>query len=138
MDTNLIIIIVIAIVLFFMILKFAKKLLKFVLIIILAAALTLFGFLYLNKINNINDLNARYCDDPSNEKDSLKCECIVKPLNEDFNDRFTEEQMNKMNSVEFVKELSISLINKRSEITQKLKKNKSEDLLDEFKKDFFK
>lgn len=136
MDTNLIITVVIAIVLFFLIIKFAKKLIKLVLIIILAAALGLFGFLYLNQINTIDDLHAKYCDDLSVKKDSLKCVCIITPLQEDFQVRFTQEEMDNMNSVHFAKELSVSLFNKRKEISQKLKENKAENLLDEFKKDF--
>ena len=136
MDTNLIIIIVIAIVVFFLIIKFAKKLFKFVLIIVLIAALALFGFLYLNKIKTINDLQTKYCEDFSNKKDSLKCVCIVGPLHDDFQERFSKEEMNDMNSVQFAKELSVSLFNKRKIITQKLKENKAEGLLDEFKKDF--
>ena len=44
--------------------------------------------------------------------------------------------MDNMSSVQFAKELSVSLFNKRKEITQKLKENKAENLLDEFKKDF--
>ena len=136
MDTNLIIIVGIAIVLFFLILKFAKKLIKFVLIIVLAAGLALFGFLYLNKIDSIADLEAKYCEDKTNEKDSLKCVCIVNPVQEDFQIRFTQDEMDNMSSIQFAKELSVSLFNKRKEISHKLKENKAENLLDEFKKDF--
>jgi nitrogen fixation-related uncharacterized protein len=135
MDTNLIIIIAIAVVLFFLILRFAKKVLRFILIVILAGALALFGFLYLNKIDSIEDLEAKYCEDPSNEKDSLKCVCIVQPIKDDFNERLTKEERNDMGSVEFAKELSVSMLNKRQIILQKLKENKAENLFDEFKKD---
>ncbi|MCD4792818.1 MAG: hypothetical protein K8R54_06280 [Bacteroidales bacterium] len=136
MDTNLIIIIAIALVLFFLIIKFAKKLIKFVLILILLIGLGIFGFLYFNDISNINDLHAKYCDNLSDKKDSLKCVCIVQPVEEDFTTRLSKEEIDNMNNVKFAKELSVSLFNKRKIIKEKLKENNALNLLDEFKKDF--
>ena len=135
MDTNLIIIIVIAIVLLFLILRFAKKVLRFILIVVLAGALALFGFLYLNKVDSVADLETKYCEGPTNEKDSLKCVCIVQPIKDDFYERFSKDERDEMGSVQFAKELSVAMVNKRQEILQKLKENKAENLFDEFKKD---
>ena len=136
MDTNLIIIVIIAIVLFFLIIKFAKKLIKFVLIFILLIGLGIFGFLYFNDINTINDLHAKYCNNLSDKKDSLKCVCIVEPIEDDFNSRFSKEEMDNMNSGKFALELTKSIKNKRKIIKEKLKENNALNLLDEFKKDF--
>jgi hypothetical protein len=135
MDTNLILTGVIAVVLLFLILKFSGKIFKFIFILLLIAGLGIFGYLYLNDIRNIDDLHAKYCNNPSDRKDSLKCVCIVQPIEEDFKYRLSPQKLENMDSKAFVFELSRSLVNKRSVIVEKLKENDALNLLDEFKKD---
>jgi acyl carrier protein len=135
MDTNLILTGAIAVVLLFLILKFSGKIFKFIFILLLIAGLGIFGYLYLNDIRNIDDLHAKYCNNPSDRKDSLKCVCIVQPIEEDFKYRLSPQKLESMDSKAFVFELSRSLVNKRSEIIEKLKENDALNLLDEFKKD---
>ncbi len=135
MDTKLIVIGIIAIVLFFLIIKFSGKLLKIILIIIFFAVLGVFGYLYLSDIKNMNDLHAKFCNNPDNKNDSLKCVCIVMPIEEDFRYRLSPQKIENMDSKVFAFELSKSFINKRNVIVQKLKDNNALSLLDEFKKD---
>ncbi len=135
MDTNLIITGALALVALILILKFSGKFFKILLTILLIGGLFVFGYLYLNDIKSINDLHNKYCNNLSDRKDSLKCVCIVKPIEEDFNYRLSPQKIENMNNKTFVFELSRSLINKRSEIISKLKENNALNLLDEFKKD---
>ncbi len=137
MDTNYIIAGVIGIVIIFLIIKFAKKIFTALLIIAAIAGLSVAGYIYFFNMNSINDLHDKYCKDFSNKKDSLKCVCIIQPLEDDFNERFTEGQRDSMSSVIFLKELSVSLVKKRNIIKDKLKENNALNLLDEFKKDLF-
>ncbi|MCF6365635.1 MAG: hypothetical protein L3J35_05470 [Bacteroidales bacterium] len=138
MDTNQIIIAVVAVVLLILIIKFAKKVIKFVLITVLVVGLGIYAFLFLNGINSIDDLHNKYCENLSERNDSLKCVCIVQPIEDDFKSRFTQEEMDEMNSIKFTAELSLSLVKKSKVIKAKLKENNALNLLDEFKKDFLK
>jgi hypothetical protein len=135
MDTNLIITGVVAVVLFFLIFKFAGKIFRIIFTILLVIGLFVFGYLYLNNIRNIQDLHAKYCNDPSNRKDSLKCVCIVQPIEEDFQYRLSPQKLESMDAKSFVFELSRSLVNKREVIVSRLKENNALDLLNEFKND---
>jgi hypothetical protein len=135
MDTNLIITGIIAIVLIFIILKFAGKIFKIIFIFLLIIGLFIMGYLYLNDIRSMNDLHARYCNNPTDKKDSLKCVCIVQPIEEDFKYRISPKKLEKMDSKSFVFELSRSLVIKRDVIVSKLKENDALNLLDEFKRD---
>jgi energy-coupling factor transporter transmembrane protein EcfT len=138
METNHIIAIVVALVLFIIIIKFAKSVVKFILIFLLVIGLGIYAFLHFNKISNINDLHNKYCNNLSDKKDSLKCVCIVKPIEEDFSIRFSKEEAENMNTLKFTKELSVSFIKKSKEIKTKLKENNALDLFEEFKQDILK
>ena len=138
MDTNQIIIAVVAIVVLILIIKFAKSVIKFVLVTLLVVGLGIYAFLFLNGIDSIDDLHNKYCENLSERNDSLKCVCIVQPIEEDFQSRFTQEEIDDMNSLKFTAELSLSLVKKSKTIKEKLKENNALDLLDEFKQDFLK
>lgn len=138
MDTNYIIAGVIGIVIIFLIIKFAKKIFTALLIIVAIVGLSIAAYVFYFNVNSINDLHEKYCNDLSKRNDSLKCVCIIQPLEDDFNSRFTTAQMDSMSNVVFMKELSISLIKKRKVIKEKLKENNALNLLDEFKHEFLK
>ncbi len=138
MDTNYLIFGAIIIVLIYLILKFAKKFVKLILLLVVIVSLGLFGYLYYFDISNLNDLHSKYCENIDMKKDSLKCVCIVQPIEEDFKTRLSDDKIKNMTKIEFAKELSISLKNKRKVIISKLKENKSLHLLKEFKSDFLK
>ncbi len=108
------------------------------LVILLVVGLGIYAFLFLNGIDSIDDLHNKYCENLSERNDSLKCVCIVKPIEDDFNSRFTQEEIDDMNSLKFTAELSVSLVKKSKTIKEKLKENNALDLLDEFKQDFLK
>jgi len=137
MDTNHIIIAVVAIVVLILIIKFAKKVIKFVLVTILVIGLGIYAFLFLNGIDSIDDLHYKYCENLSERNDSLKCVCIVQPIEDDFNSRFTQEEMDGMNTFRFTSEIFISLFNKRKDIASNTKQYKNESLLEDFKEDFW-
>ncbi len=137
MDKETIIIGAIALVILIIIVRFlTKKAFKILLVVILLAAGGLFGYIYLTGIHTISALEEKYCNDTSDKTDSLKCVCIVQPIADDFHQRFSEEQLDSMNSVTFAKELSRALFNKRSVINSRLKENNAMHLLKDFKDDF--
>ncbi len=139
MDKETLIIGVIALVILIIIVRFlTKKAFKILIVVILIAAAGLFGYIYLTGIHTIAGLEDKYCSDFSDKTDSLKCACIVQPISDDFHERFTEGQLDSMNSVTFAKEISKALINKRSVINAKLKENNAMHLLKDFKDDFLK
>ncbi|NOZ35770.1 MAG: hypothetical protein GXO80_10790 [Chlorobi bacterium] len=139
MDKETIIIGAIALVILIIIVRFlTKKAFKILLIVILLAAGGLFSYIYLTGIHTISALEEKYCNDTSDKTDSLKCVCIVQPIADDFHQRFSEEQLDSMNSVTFAKELSRALFNKRSIINSKLRENNAMHLLKDFKDDFLK
>lgn len=138
METNQIIAAVLGIIIIFLVIKFAKKIFTALLIILGIAILSIGAYVYYYDMNSINDLHEKYCSDLSNRKDSLKCVCIIAPLEEDFKSRFTKEKMDTMSNIVFIKEISISLVKKRKIIKAKLKENNALHLLDEFKKEFIK
>ncbi len=137
MDKETIIIGAIALIVLIIVVRFlTKKAFKILLVVILLAAAGLFGYIYLTGIHTIAGLEEKYCNDPSNTTDSLKCVCIVKPVSEDLHSRFSEDELENMNEVMFAKELSKALINKRKEIKLKLKENNASHLWDDFKDDW--
>ncbi len=139
MDKETIIIGVIALVALIIIVRFlTKKAFKILLVVIVLLAGGLFGYIYLTGIHTIKGLEDKYCNDTSNKTDSLKCVCIVQPISDDFHERFTEKQLDSMNSVTFAAELSKALFNKRSVINSKLRENNAMHLLKDFKDDFLK
>ena len=139
MDKETIIIGAIALVILIIVVRFlTKKAFKILLVVILLAAAGLFGYIYFSGIHTISALEDKYCNNPSNKTDSLKCVCIVQPISDDFHERFSKEQLDSMSTLTFAKEISKALINKRSVINSKLKENNAMHLLKEFKNDFFK
>lgn len=136
MDTNLIIAGAIGIVIIFFIIKFAKKLIGAALIVIAILALGVAGYIYYFDLSSMNDLHAKYCEDLSNKNDSLKCVCIIEPLEEDFNTRKIDSD--NISKEVFIKELLISFKNKRNVINEKLKENNALHLLDGSDWDFLK
>lgn len=139
MDKETIIIGIIALIVLIIIVRFlTKKAFKILLVVIIILAGGLFGYMYLTGIHTIGELEDKYCNDTSNKTDSLKCVCIVQPISDDFHERFSEAQLDSMNSITFATELSKALIHKRSVINAKLKENNALHLLDDFKNEFFK
>jgi hypothetical protein len=139
MDKETIIIGAVAFIALIIVVRFlTKKAFKIFLTLLIAAAVGLFGYIYLTGIHTIAGLEKKYCNNMSDRTDSLKCVCIVQPISDDFHERFSEAQLDSMNSVTFATELSKALIHKRSVINAKLKENNALHLLDDFKNDFLK
>ncbi len=139
MDIENILIGVVALIVVIVVVRFlTKKVFKIVLSLIVLIALGLFGYIYMTGVHTIGALEEKYCSDTDNKADSLKCVCIVQPISEDFHERLSAEELEEMNSIDFAKELSKSLVRKRTVIQAKLKENNALHLLDDFKKDFLK
>ncbi len=139
MDIENILIGVVALIVVIVVVRFlTKKVFKIVLSLIVLIALGLFGYIYMTGVHTIGALEEKYCSGTDNKADSLKCVCIVQPISEDFHERLSAEELEEMNSIDFAKELSKSLVRKRTVIQAKLKENNALHLLDDFKKDFLK
>ncbi len=141
---------IVALVVVILILKFAaKNIVKLLGLAVVLAGLGLYLFL---KVGNndkdikfaevlteytIDDLHGAYCTDKTLKADSLKCVCIIEPLYDDIHERFnaTEIEQMRRKRIKFATELVRSYQNKKEVIKQKLKENKAEGLLDEFKDD---
>lgn len=85
----------------------------------------------------IDDLHLAYCSDTGNRVDSLKCVCIIQPLHDDIHANYSPAEIEEMKNkrIKFAGVLFKAYQNQKEKIKQKLKENKSEGLLDEFKDD---
>lgn len=148
MEINFIIIIVIAIIVLIIAIKFiAKAVIKITAVAAIIAGLLIFLFLRIghnpNDVNfgevitqySISDLEQIYCNNQESKSDSLKCVCIIQPISNDLNSRFSKEELNELEKhrIKFAAELIKSINNKKNIIKTKLKKNNAIGLLKEFK-----
>lgn len=83
----------------------------------------------------IKILELRYCKGEGNDK--IKCNCIVKTLKKDINERFSREEIEELskNRIKAAYILKKSLDAKEIEIISCLASKKSESLLPEFKRE---
>ena len=87
--------------------------------------------------NIIQELQSQFCDD--SQDNSINCDCFVTPIISDLNERFSKTALDSLqsNNIESVKEIFISLDNKREEISDCFIANgKTDFLLDEFITEF--
>ena len=133
--------ILIAVIVGVALLKFAVgfifKVLGFVALVV-AILLTLYQleiWPYEKNLATIKILELRYCKGV--DKDEIKCNCIVKPLKKDINERFSREELEELskNRIKTAYILKKSLDAKENEIKSCLASNDAEDLLPEFKRE---
>ncbi len=150
MTANILIALVVALGLILLIFKFAAKtVVKVVGLLLVLGIALLYIFLFAGNSDKdlkfsqvlteytIDDLHGAYCKDTANKADSLKCVCIIQPLHDDLHSRFNDSEIEQMRKkrIKFAAELVKSYQNKKDVVKQKLKENKAEGLLDEFKDD---
>lgn len=100
--------------------KFAKQVLLKVLLFICFIGLTIFGLYYFaigpfsGNFLHIDELFNKYCETPN----SPTCQCIVKPLKQDMNERFTKAELSELKKdrlqTAYVFQKSLSEISKKS------------------------
>lgn len=130
--------IIVAIIIIVKVVKFVAKIIGFLLI-----ALVLFLFIteggnlnFINEYSNLEKifqgksleaLQNNFCSDT----ESIKCDCIVKPVIADLNDRlFQEDSITiDVNSDAWMEEIKISLVRKKREIRRCLVKRKGKELV---------
>ncbi len=77
---------------------------------------------------SIIDFQDEHCKDgPKSRTDSITCECIIAPLVDDLNSRFTQDEIEalKKDKERYLKEILAALKRNQSEITKELKKRKA-------------
>lgn len=86
---------------------------------------------------NLEDLEDLYCTEDMSRTDSLKCQCIVKPLLEDMQSRFTETELDHLRTrrLRYAAELAKSFRNQKERIKRELEANNASHLLKDIGKD---
>ena len=134
-----VVILIIGILLLRTISKIFFKVLFFILLLGLIAYFLLFfrgGVLGLgNKEFILYELQDKYCK--GNENDKTKCECIITPLVMKFKEKYSEEEILKLqkNKARSVAEIVKIANENKDEIKACLKEKKSESLWDDFFRD---
>ena len=128
METTQILIIIAAIVLSFMVLKFVTKLLFRLIIVLIVLIVFYMGYQHFSG-TNIFDNISKLCQ---NDKD-LKCVCFTTPILDDINNRFTNEEIEKIktNKLKCNIEFGRSFQAKEAEIKACFEKHGETSLLEE-------
>lgn len=139
MDIKTILTIVIGLIVLFIIIKFFTKVLAKIIAFVIVAGLILYILFYWNGgiINAgkekfiLYELQDKYCVE---KLDTVKCECIIKPLINDIKANHTTEEILKLkdNRIKAFEILIESLNREKENIKQCLKENDSGFELDEF------
>jgi hypothetical protein len=143
MSTQNIIIAAIIIIIGYLLLRtISKVFFKILFIIFLIGALVYILLFYRgglldlgNKEFILYELQEKYCT--GEDKDQVKCECIINPLLKEFNKKYSGEEIKELqkNKAKSIKEiLKIANVNKEK-INACLKENKSESVWKDFIKD---
>jgi hypothetical protein len=77
---------------------------------------------------SIIDFQNEHCQDgPKSRTDSITCECIIAPLVDDLNSKFTQDEIEalKRDKERYLKEILAALKRNQNEITKELKKRKA-------------
>lgn len=77
---------------------------------------------------SIIEFQQEHCKDgPKSRTDSITCECIIAPLVEDLNSRFSKKEIAELekNKERYLKEILAALKRNKEEITLELKKRKA-------------
>lgn len=138
---NLIVIILMIIAAFIVlrfVVKIIAKIIAFLVILVLIGYLLFFwngGLLDLgNKDFMLNELEQKYCVE---QKDEVKCDCIVKPLINDIEDKYTAEEITQMQErkLKSLRVIVQSLKENKTEIQQCLKERNAEGVWKDFLQD---
>ena len=146
-ETSIFVSIVLAIIALFLVFKFAKNIAKLVLLAIVIISLG--GYLYfgtnlftekrqeLAQKFTIENVKEQYCTGNISDNDRIKCECILVPLFDDLNKRFSESELAELekNKPKLITEIFKSFHFKKDEINRLLENKDAVSVLEEFKKE---
>lgn len=145
MDIENIIILGVVIVLAVIIIRFVTKILAKIVAFLIMTAVILYALFYWdggiialgNEDFMLYELEKKYCEE---KKDTVKCECLVRPLIDDIESRYSAEEIQKFrkNKIKSINIITGSFTENYESIRQCFKENKSEDSFRENLKEFFK
>jgi|TARA_B110000902_G_C13740819_1_gene372751 hypothetical protein len=137
-----ILLVIAAIILAWIVFKFVTQIIVKIIVFLMLVIFSYSLYQTYTSSNIILEFKAQFCDD--SQEDSVNCDCIVTPIFSDLNERFTTAALDSLqsNNIESIKELYISLDNKREEITNCFIANGKgdfniEDLIEKLKNLFF-
>ena len=129
METTQILIIIAAVVLSFMALKFVTKLLFRLIIVLIMFIVFYMGYQHFSGTNILDNIS-KLCH---NNNNNLKCICFTTPVLDDINNRFTNEEIEKIkkNKLKCNIEFGRSFQAKEAEIKACFEKHGETSLLEE-------
>ncbi len=85
------------------------------------------------KIKSLEEYKKQFCKDNASENDKIKCKCIIKPILDDLEAKFTKKELKELYSKkpEYIKELFKSFKNNKGKIKKLLDQNDASYLWDE-------
>ena len=141
MELTQIILIIAAIIISFMVIKLVTKTLFKLIIILLMLGACWIGYLEFSGTSIIDTVSQLYCNENSGSKidfttdlkDPVKCTCFVKPILDDLNSRFPNQQIEevKKSALKSNTELLKSLSNKEKEIKTCFEMNGDESMFED-------
>lgn len=146
---TLILAVIIIFAVIFVIKFIAKNFIKILVVALVLSALLFYLFLVVGSDENdlnfvdvlteysLDDLQAIYCKRGVSYADSIKCQCIIRHINDDLHSRFSEREIEELKKkrLKLAMEIVKSFNNKKNIIKEDLKRNNALHLLDEFKTD---
>lgn len=138
MDLENIIILAIIIILAFLVIRFVTKILAKVIAFLIVIAVVFYALFYWdggilslgNEDFMLYELREKFCED---EKDQTKCNCLIEPLIEDVESKYSPEEIQKIkkNKIKSINIITSSLRSQREEIRQCFRENSEGKTLDE-------
>ncbi|MAZ58669.1 MAG: hypothetical protein CMP56_04630 [Flavobacteriales bacterium] len=145
MELTQIILIIAAIIISFMVIKLVTKTLFKLIIILLVLGACWIGYLEFSGTSIIDTVSQLYCNENSGTKidfsmelkDPIKCTCFVKPITDDLNNRFPQEEIEKIkkSALKSNAELLKSISNKEKEIKTCFEMNGAEGMFEDILND---
>ena len=146
-ETSIFVSIAIALIAVFIVLKFVKNIAKLILLTIVIIGLGAYLYFGTNLFTEkrqelaqkftIENVKEQYCSGNISQNDKIKCECILVPLFDDLNKRFSREELAELekNKTKLITEIFKSFHFKKNEINNLLEEKNSVAVLEEFKKE---
>tara|TARA_B100002052_G_C15607036_1_gene473536 strand:- start:3 stop:470 length:468 start_codon:yes stop_codon:yes gene_type:complete len=141
MELTQIILIIAVIIISFMVIKLVTKTLFKLIIILLMLGACWIGYLEFSGTSIIDTVSQLYCNENSGSKidfttelkDPIKCTCFVKPILDDLNNRFPNQQIEevKKSALKSNTELLKSISNKEQEIKTCFEMNGDEGMFED-------
>ena len=81
-------------------------------------------------VKSLKEFEKKFCEDGKTENDAIKCKCIIIPIVEDLNAKFTDEELKELykDKSAYLKELLASITRNQSKIKRLLEENNASHL----------